>query len=340
MCPRTRLALDKIVSKIRSAKSLLLSTHRECDGDGLGAQIALYHALKKIGKQVRVLNVDDVPTKYGFLKVKEFVEIFLRPHTPIEPTDLTLIFDTNDHRQLGPLFPELEKRSKEIIFVDHHPVLEEGPHPTAGSFIDTKAASTGEIAYKIIKALGVELDRSIAQALYTSVAFDTQVFRYIRNSPESHKIAAELVTFPIEPEDIHRRLFSTHTVEKIAFLSKMLSKIEYHIDGRVALLKMRERDLRDHGLTTDETRDVIDMIMNIESIEAAVLFREDKSDLFKISLRSKGRIEVLSVAEIFGGGGHRWAAGATVTGEFENLKEQAINGLKEKLRKRHGSSKK
>lgn len=332
--------MEDIITKIQKSKSLLLSTHRECDGDGLGAQIALFHALNKIGKIARVLNVDEVPAKYEFLRVKEIVEVFLKPHTPIAKTDLTLIFDTNDPRQLGKLFPELEERSGEIIFVDHHPLLEEGPHPTSGSYIDTKAASTGEIAYRIIKGLGIELDRSIAQALYTSIAFDTQVFRYIRNSPESHKIAAELVAFPIEPEDIHRRLFSTHTVEKIAFLSRMLSRIEYHIDGRVALLKMQETDLRDHGLTTDETRDVIDMIMNIESIEAAVLFREDKVDLFKISLRSKGRIEVLSVAESFGGGGHRWAAGATVKGEFETLKAQAISGLKERLRKRHGTSKK
>ncbi len=330
--------MEKLVAKIKQAKSILLSTHRECDGDGLGAQLALYHALKKDGKRVRVMNVDDVPPKYHFLNHSSFLEVYQRPHKPLQPHDLALIFDTNDERQLGILYVELKKYSKEILFVDHHPILLEGPSPSAGSYIDTSAASTGEIVYDIIKKLGIEMDENIAQALYTSVAFDTQVFRYIRSSPKSHIIASELLNFNIKSEDIHRRLFSTHTAGKIAFLSKALGQIEYHLDGRIAVLKIRDQDLTDHGLTLDETRDMIDMIMNIESLETAVIFREDSPNTFKVSLRSKGQIEVLSVAELLGGGGHRWAAGATYNGEFTKLKDITLDALKKKLKKKNGST--
>src|SRR5690606_5720111 len=119
---------------IQFAKTILLSTHRECDGDGLGAEIALYHALKKAGKNVRVLNVDDVPPKYHFLNHYDFLEIYQRPHKPVQDIDLTLIFDTNDERQLGSLYSVLKAQSKEILFIDHHPILAEGPIPTQGSY--------------------------------------------------------------------------------------------------------------------------------------------------------------------------------------------------------------
>lgn len=332
--------MDKVISKIQSAQSIVLSTHRECDGDGLGSQIALYHALKKINKDVRVLNVDEVPVKYSFLKHDDFIQIYEKPHSALQKTDLGLVFDTNDERQLGSLYPELRRQCKDIYFIDHHPLLAEGPRPTSTSYIDTTAASTGEIVHSIIKKLGIELDEKIALALYTSIAFDTQVFRYVRNSPQSHIIASELLKYNIKTDDIHRKLFSTHTIEKISFLSQALGKIEYHASGRIALLKIHESDLTRHGLSTEETRDVIDMIMNIESIDTAVLFREDDTNLFKVSLRSKGNIEVLSTAELLGGGGHRWAAGAVYRGYFDHLKSLTLNHLQEKLSLKNGSSKK
>ena len=333
-----RLVKD-LCSKINKATSIVLSTHRECDGDGLGAQIALYHALKSLDKKVRILNVDHVPEKYGFLNFHNFLDVFEGPHLPLGQTELALIFDTNDNRQLKALFPELKSKCKEILFIDHHPVLAEGPAPTHGSFIDTRAASTGEIVYELIRLLGVPLTTQIAQALYTSVAFDTQVFRYIRNSPRSHEIAAHLMQFPIQPEEIHQKLFSTHTIEKISFLSFALGQIEYFLEGRIAVLKIHARDLTDHGLSTEETRDVIDMIMNIESLQAAAIFREDADSVYKVSLRSKGGQDVLSTAEKLGGGGHRYAAGAIYKGDFETLKDLTLKSLFASLKKKYGSAK-
>ena len=178
------LDVDPIAKKIRAAQSILLSTHKQCDGDGLGAQLALYHALRKIGKNVRIVCVDEVPKKYFFLEPEKYLEHFEGGlQTPIEKTDLVLIFDTNDRRLVEPLYSTLEEKAKQILFVDHHPVLNQGPEPTTGSFIDTRAASTGEISYFIIKALGIHLDENIAKALYTSIAFDTQLFKFVKSAP-------------------------------------------------------------------------------------------------------------------------------------------------------------
>lgn len=323
--------MDSLAHKIKSAQSICLTTHRQCDGDGLGAELALMYALKKIGKDVDVVNVDSTPRKYQFLHPDKHIQYFESGATLKESYDISIIFDTNDERLLYPLWPELLKRSKSIVFLDHHPILEQGPTPSKESFIDVRAASTGELAHRLIKKLKISLDRDIARAIYTSVTFDTQLYRFIRNSPASHLIAAECLDQGIDPEEIHRNLFGNQTVQKIAFLSLALSQIEYHCSGRVALLKLRAEDLLRHQLEPDESRDVIDLLMTIESLDAAILFREDSPNQYKLSLRSKGAIEVSSVAEALGGGGHVHAAGATVIGQFSELRAKTLELISKKV---------
>jgi phosphoesterase RecJ-like protein len=325
------LNVDSIVKRIRQAKTIVLSTHRQCDGDGLGAILGLYHALKKLGKDVRVFAVDDVPKKYNFLEPDRYLEVFERVVTPLAKTDLALIFDTNDRRLVEPLFTELEHQVKEILFVDHHPILHQGPEPTPGSFIDTSAASTGEISYFIIKALGIRFDEKISRALYTSLAFDTQIFRYVKNAANSHLIAAELLEFERNAAEIHRSLFANHTRQKITYLGKVLSEVEYMAKDRLAIAFLSKKDLSDHELDMDDSRDVIDMIMNVNSVECAALFREEARGVYRMSLRSKGHIEVLSIAESLGGGGHMFAAGAEIHGSFDELRSKVVNLLLARL---------
>lgn len=325
------LNVDFLVRQIKAAGSIILSTHKQCDGDGLGALLALYHGLRKSGKKVRVILVDAVPKKYAFLEPERHLEIFESPHAPVEPTDLCLIFDTNDRRLVDPLYSTLEANCREILFVDHHPVLNQGPEPTAGSYVETRAASTGEISYFILKGLNIRLDPRIAQSLYTSIAFDTQLFKFVRNSVNSHLVAAELLTHINNAEQIHRHLFSTHTIDKVAFLAKVLGQIEYFGSGQVAVLKLQAKDLRDHNLDMDDSRDVIDMLMNVNSLQAAALFREDAKNEYKLSLRSKGKVEVLGIAEAFQGGGHMFASGAYVRGVYADLKRKIVQLLLDRL---------
>jgi phosphoesterase RecJ-like protein len=323
--------LKTIIDLIHASEKILVCTHRQCDGDGLGAQLAFTYALKKLGKKVRAVNVDSTPRKYAFLGSQKEIEIFEENPSLDLKADLCLIFDTNDERLLEPLFSNLKKQVQRIVFVDHHPLLQNGPQPSKDSYIEIAAASTGELAYRMIKELGVSLDTRIARALYTSITFDTQLYRYVRNSPASHLIAAELLGYNIEPEDIHRGLFGNQTVEKMAFLAKALGEIEYFCQGRLAVLCLKDADLIQYKMEPDEARDLIDMIMNIETLEAAVIFREDAKDQYKLSIRSKGKLEVLSVAETFGGGGHTHAAGAFVKGIYLDLKNKIVKDLTKKI---------
>lgn len=323
--------MASVAELIKKSQKIILSTHRQCDGDGLGAELALYYALKKIGKDVRIVNVDSTPRKYRFLGSDKVISLFQNNPVMDLTADLCLIFDTNDERLLEPLFSGLKKSVEKIIFIDHHPLLKNGPQPSTESHIDITAASTGELAYEIIKELGIALDADIARALYTSITFDTQLYRYIRNSPKSHLIAAELLTHPINPQEVHRALFGNQTVQKMAFLAKALGQIEYFCHGKLAILRLRDVDLLAHNLEPDEARDISDMVMNIESLEASAIFREDAENEYKLSLRSKGKLEVLSTAESFGGGGHTHASGAFVKGNYIDLKDKVVKDLTKKI---------
>lgn len=319
--------MKQLASRISKAKTILLSTHRQCDGDGLGAELALFHALKSSGKQVSVINVDFTPRKYRFLQPDQWIQYFEENPKLPDQIDLALILDTNDQRLLSPLYGPLRLKAETIAFIDHHPILLKGPAPTAESWIDTRCASTGEMAYRLIQEMQLNINREVARCLYTSITFDTQLYRYVRNSPISHRIAAEMIEAGIDTEEIHRHLFGNQTIQKMAFLAKALGQIEYFADGQLAVLKLKDADLFHYNLEPDESRDVIDMLMNIETLEAAALFREDGENGYKISLRSKGKIQVLSVAENIGGGGHAHAAGAHATGSYQKIKDQVVNEL-------------
>ncbi|MGE0631777.1 MAG: bifunctional oligoribonuclease/PAP phosphatase NrnA [Pseudobdellovibrionaceae bacterium] len=324
--------MKKLIELIHGAQKFILSTHRQCDGDGLGAELALFYALKKLKKDVHVINIDKTPRKYRFLNPHAHILYLEEGGFEIPEAKLALVFDTNDSRLVEPLFSRLSEQGTQIVFVDHHPALTHGPKPTTDSWIDEKCASTGEMTYRLIRGLGVELDRDIARCLYTSIAFDTQFYRYIRNSPVSHEITAELLKHNIDPEDINRHLFSHQTAGKVAFLAKALGQIEFFDEGKTAFLKLCDEDLTYHQLEPDESRDVIDMLMNIESLEAAVLFREDAPNHYKMSLRSKGKLEILSIAEKLGGGGHTYAAGAFVRGELAPFKQSILSAISKKMK--------
>lgn len=324
--------LSEIVQTIQNAHSILLTTHKQCDGDGLGAMLGMYHALKVLNKNVRALNVDATPPKYHFLNPNQHIQYFDQAHDPIAETDIALIFDTNDKRLVSPLYEVLEKKCKKILFIDHHPILQAGPEPTAGSLIDTTAASTGELAYQIISHMSVPMNREIARAIYTSIAFDTQLFRYVRNSYKSHEIAANLLKFETEPSLIHKHLFGNFTAKKLKYLSQVLATMEFYFNDQLVFLHINSKDLISKGLDLDDSRDLVDMMMNIESVEVAALIREDETNTFKVSFRSKGRVIVNELAEQLSGGGHMFSAGASVHMSAEKLKNTIISYFEKTIR--------
>lgn len=309
-----------LAKKIESSNCILLTTHKNCDADGFGSELALYYALTKMGKSAHVIHYEAVHPRYEFLNKDKVVKVFDDKIKTLKP-DLILAFDTNDHRLVDPLYQTFHQ-SCPFIFLDHHQVLNSGPQPTLGSIVDVSSASTGEMAYRLIKALNIPLDPDIASALYTSIAFDTHVFKFIRNSKQSYQIASELLEYEIDSTFIHRMLFANGSIEKLKFMAHILNKIEFRNNNQSALCFITAQDMKDHNAGIEETHDILDQIMSIGECRLAILVREEQKDIYRLSFRSKNNVKVLAIAEKFNGGGHINASGATAHTALDTLRQK------------------
>jgi len=314
-----KLEFKELINIIKESKSIILTTHKMPDGDGLGCEAALFHGLKQMGKNVKIVGVDKPPVRYKFLKALDNIELYEEIELQNE-WDLSLILDTNDRRLLNGLFNQLKENSKHVLFIDHHPLLEDGPQPDAFSLLDETAASTGEIVYRLLKELDVEFNDDIAEALYTSIAFDTQVFKQVRDTSTSHLIGAELLKYEFDSQLIHKNLFANYKKNKAYFLSDIIKKIEFFENDKYAFLSVHENLLKEHGLVVDEVLDVVDFVAGINPVQIAVYHRENKDLTGKLSFRSNNNHSVRPLAESLGGGGHKFAAGAPVVGSAKDIK--------------------
>ncbi len=313
-----------LVDKINSSQNIILTTHKSCDGDGLGSELAIFYCLEHLGKNVRIIHQEELHERYHFIDRENRVKGF-DPNSDFTP-DLVLAFDTNDHRIIEPVYSHYKNKC-EIIFLDHHALLIKGPSPTENSIVDSQAASTGEMTYKLIKALGIPMNKKIAEALYTSIAFDTHVFKFIRSSNASFQIANELMSYGVDCTWIHRMLFANYSASKVKFLGLNLKNIEFRYNNTVGLLMIPYEIIEATEVETEEIHDLVDFILGVNTCEIAVVARELTKNNFRISFRSKGKYKVLEIAEKFGGGGHELACGAFVESQLEPLKATLLERI-------------
>ena len=320
--PALTAQLKNLSNYIQTISSVLLTTHKSCDGDGLGSITALYYGLKQLNKKVRIVTVDAVPEKYHFFIPKDNMS-FNELKSPLQPGSLALICDTNDFRLIEPLYTELKNTSKKIIFMDHHCLLSSSPRCTSADYIvQEKAASTGEIIYFLLKELKIKMNTDIAVALYISILSDTQNFQFIKESSNSYKICSELFSYIKNSSFIYHQLFSMNK-EKLHLLAAAIHKAEYFNNEEIALLEINKNQLTDKGLEVPDACDFIEMILKVPSVKIAVLIVTLAENQYKLSFRSKS-IDVSRLAEQFSGGGHFHAAGATLTNYKKNIKQEVL----------------
>ena len=310
--PPTERTYEEASDLLRSSQSIVLTTHRKPDGDGLGAEAALAEALQGMGKRVHVINSDSVPPEYQFLpKTAEFATYDEVEHLPlIHGADAVAILDAALPDRTGRLAGALEKRASGTLAIDHHQY--------AGwaqvDLVDSKASSTGEVAHRLIERLPADLTPSIAEALYTSLAFDTQVFRTANTTPEAHRLAALLLDAGADMERVHREIFGSWGIARLKLLGRFLTELRTASDGRLVWGVVSEDHLRESDLGPDAVEGFVDRALNVAGAKVAIIFTED-GDAVRISMRSRQGAEVSPLAEALGGGGHLKAAGARVSAE-------------------------
>lgn len=323
---------QKFKVALEQAKRVLISTHALPDGDGLGAEAALFHYLKRARKACRVYNPDLLPKRYRFLDPKGGILLGPGEVELWDTCDLWVIVDTNDPRRLGKLWGELSLRAKKIVFLDHHPdiigaeAITYPPHATVVS--DVESSSIGELLHHLFAELNMaKINKDVALGLYVSVMTDTNSFRYARTTPEAHKIAAEMIEQGVNPEEVYQAIYSSKELSHLHLLGNMLQNVKVNSGGKVAWLEMPLALRKKHQASADDTQSFLNLLLLLKEAEVVCFFREEDDGQIRVSIKSKGRIVINRVAMELGGGGHDFAAGFALSAPLDKTVEAVIKRL-------------
>lgn len=318
---------------LEQAKRVLISTHALPDGDGLGAEAALVHYMKRARKACRVYNPDLLPKRYRFLDPKQTILLGPGEVELWDTCDLWIIVDTNDPRRLGKLWGELSLRAKKIVFLDHHPnisgqdTITYPPHATVVS--DTESSSIGELLHRLFAELKLtKMNKDVALGLYVSVMTDTNSFRYARTTPKAHLIAAEMIEHGVNPEEVYQAIYSSKELSHLQLLGNMLQNVKVTPGGgKIAWLEMPLELRKKHSASADDTQSFLNLLLLLKDAEVVCFFREEDDMQVRVSIKSKGKVVINRVAMELGGGGHDFAAGFALTASLDKTVEAVIQRL-------------
>jgi phosphoesterase RecJ-like protein len=315
--------LDAICRLFREKERFLIACHENPEGDAIGSELALALALRKIGKTATVLNSDPVPGNLLFLPGADTV-VFDADGSSHE---VAVVVDCGSTERTGRVQAELRK-CPIMVDIDHHPT-----NHAQGDYclIDPGIAATGILVHRILAAMGVPIDRDIAVNIYVAVLTDTGSFHYSNSSPEAFSVAGDMVRIGVDPWEVAERVYETQSAERLRLLGRVLGSLELAAGGRVAAITTRKKDLRDFLATKDHLEGFINYPRSIFGVEVAAAFREEDAGEYRVSLRSKGKVDVSAIASALGGGGHRNAAGCTVRGSLDEVKRKVFRLLGDAL---------
>ena len=312
----------KLLKLIKENKNFLIVSHINPEADAIGSSIAFALALKKIGKYVYILNKDRVPDIYKFLPYSKLIT----RKAPSKEFDIMFVLDCANFERTG----LKNLKAKKIVIIDHHIPVSQTAYKPFASFIDTGASATGELIYRLLCALCIPIDKDIAVNLYASIYTDTGGFRYSNTNPESLKISAKLLKAGADPWEIAKEVYENLPLRYFKLLAKSLLTLEKQ--GRTAWITITKNMYKKTNTSVQDTENIVDFPRKIQGVEVAVLFREDKKNAFKISLRSKGKINVAAIASSFGGGGHANAAGCKINGTLPEVKKKILRSVKKAIK--------
>lgn len=317
--------MDKeIVKLISEAGGIAIFPHVSADGDAIGSSLALALSLKNAGKKVAVYIEEDIPTVYRFLPGTELMSF---SDSQDEAMDLNIALDTGDVGRLATR-GEVFFNAPCTINIDHHVT---NTKYALLNFVDASSASTGEIIYTLLKKLKYTIDKDIATCLYTALSTDTGGFKYSNTTAETHRIAAELLSTGIDIGELSQRIFDNTTFTKLKLTQKSIELLELLQDDKLAVVALSQEDLISTGAKDEDCDGIVNIGRSIEGVEVSLLVKEKSNNEVRINLRSKTYVDVSEIAAAFGGGGHKRAAGCTVNGTLQDVRNQLIKAVTEKL---------
>lgn len=304
----------KIRKIISEGKRFLITSHIDPDGDALGSAFSLYWALKSLGKDPRVYLKDHVPYRYDFLpRPPDLVHAL-----PEETFDAVFVLDCGDLFRIGDGFEGI-KNIGTIISIDHHETNEAFG---AINIVERGASSTAEVLYGLYKSMKIDFSYDIAVNIYTAVFTDTGSLRYDNAAPAAFIICEKMVEAGVKPSYVAQMVYESHPKERFLLLGEVFGTLQTFDENRIAMAHVTEEMFRRTGTSSEHTDGFSEEFRKIRGVEVSVFIRQTGEKRYKVSMRSKGVVDVAVICSRFGGGGHKNASGCTIDGDLMEVKEQ------------------
>jgi phosphoesterase RecJ-like protein len=299
-----------VAAEIRRRQRFVVASHSRPDGDAIGSSLAMALALEQLGKQVRVVSRDRIVPQMHVFPAVSAVEIV--DHVD-DPGDAVIILECGDTRRTG--IAGLERGY--IINIDHHPGNE---MYGAINWLDLSAAACGEMVFELISALDVALTPEIATHVYITILTDTGAFHYSNITPRTFDICRQCIEAGVNAPAVARSIFDSNNLARLKLYGAVLHRMQLDPSGRIATVYVDQKLARECGGTYEDTEGLVNLPLTVKDIVAVAFFKENGPADWRVSMRSKGDIDVNAVAREFGGGGHTNASGCSMHGEFAELK--------------------
>jgi phosphoesterase RecJ-like protein len=318
------LIISQIADSIKHAKNAYITMHTRPDGDAIGSSLALHKILTDQGLKVDIIAPTEVPAIYSFLKGVEIITT----EFPDEKRDLGFVVDCSDKNRLENRCDILEN-VVEIINIDHHQLNREFG---TINYIRPDYSSTCELIFNMAMEMGIEIDHDFAMYIYVGILTDTNKFQEQNTTPHCHMISANLISNYISPVEVTSRIYGNRELNILNLISKAIENLNISSSKKIGYIVLHPELLEQLGVRNEDLEGVINYARNIKGVEVGILFRKiPKLDGIKVSLRSKGKVDVSKVARRFGGGGHHNAAGCLIPGDFKDATETIINIIDSEL---------
>jgi phosphoesterase RecJ-like protein len=310
---------EAFTALIERGQVFVLVTHVNPDGDAIGSEVGLGRYLLSHGKEVRVVNQDATPLTLRWL---EFDGPAAEAYDParhdglLDACDTIVLLDNSAPDRLGRMESPAVGRKAKTFCIDHHPTRET---PWAGNVIDTTAPATAALVYELLRESGYVRDRSTAEALYAGLATDTGFFRFNSTSPRAFRIAAELLEAGADPTRSFQEVYERNSPAYTRLLGRALAGLRLEADGALGIVGVTRAAVEACGAEGVDTSEVTTPVLAVEGVLIALFFRELAGGKVKVSLRSKGQLDVQQLASEFGGGGHRNASGIVMSGSYDEV---------------------
>jgi len=315
--------LSQVVELIENKQSFAITTHIRPDGDGIGSSLGLCWLLKSLNKTAEVIAADTIPVAYRTLPGAEDI----RQVSEIDREyDAIFVIECSDAER-----PGIKGLAEQFtVNIDHHATSE---HFGSINWIDSTASAVGEMIYNLCKAIGGRVTSEIAECLYLALVTDTGSFHFSNTTDRTLKVASELVRAGVKPADISEAVYNSYPWSRIELMRRVLDTVKRDQSGRIAWMRQTLSMKVDSNAVDGDNNGFVNIPLSAREVLAVVYMREVGDNKFRVSLRSKGDINVAKVAEKFGGGGHKNASGCCVEGSWDEREQELVAAVAEAVEK-------